>query len=294
MALAAALLSASLAAATAVGAENGSDERPSEQEVEARLRDAQKRLEDAAREIAALSAEMTRPFMDQFWMYLPGSRRAIIGVQLDPQSGREGARVKEVSPGGPAAQAGIRPGDVIVAIDGRDITGEAAAREVLKRMREVEPDSKVRLRVLRDGKPREFEVIARAPDMPKMPGFDPEAFESFQFFHGAGTLFAGMELATLTPGLGRYFGTEKGVLVIRAPKNDALQLQDGDVILAIDGREPQNGTHATRILRSYQPGEKLTLKLMRDRKPLTLEVTVPQQDTEGRRVITWRSAGASA
>src|SRR6202008_2959086 len=85
-----------------------------------------------------------------------------------------------------------------------------------------------------------------------------------------------MELATLTPQLGRYFGSDKGVLVVRAPADGALKLEDGDVILAIDGRQPSSGSHATRILASYQPGEKVTLRILRQHKTLDLEATVPE------------------
>ena len=53
-----------------------------------------------------------------------------------------------------------------------------------------------------------------------------------------------MELATLTPHLGSYFGSDKGVLVVRAPANGALQLEDGDVILAIDGADQRLARHA--------------------------------------------------
>ena len=52
--------------------------------------------------------------------------------------------------------------------------------------------------------------------------------------------------------LGGYFGVKTGVLVVRAGGNDTFKLQDGDVILAIDGREPSSAQHAGRILRSYQ------------------------------------------
>jgi S1-C subfamily serine protease len=96
----------------------------------------------------------------------------------------------------------------------------------------------------------------------------------FAGMHGS---VAGMELATLTAQLGAYFGTEKGVLVLRAPRNAAFNLQDGDVILSIDGREPTSGSHATRILASYQPGEKVKLQLMRQRKKMNVEAMVPQR-----------------
>jgi len=85
-----------------------------------------------------------------------------------------------------------------------------------------------------------------------------------------------MELVTLTPKLGSYFGTDKGVLVVRVPEKSELKLEEGDVIVNIDGRVPQNGAHAMRILRSYQSGEKLAINVLRNRKPVKLDVTVPK------------------
>jgi S1-C subfamily serine protease len=85
------------------------------------------------------------------------------------------------------------------------------------------------------------------------------------------------EFVTLTPDLGRYFGAEKGVLVARAPSDASLGLKDGDVIVAIGGREPQNGPHAMRILRSYQPGESVELRILRDRRAQTLTATIPER-----------------
>ena len=66
------------------------------------------------------------------------------------------------------------------------------------------------------------------------------------------------------------------MLVARAPAGVG-ELQDGDVIQAIGGREPQNGRHAMRILRSYQPGETVDLRILRDRKAQTVRLTVPEQ-----------------
>ena len=56
--------------------------------------------------------------------------------------------------------------------------------------------------------------------------------------------FGGMELASITPKLGAYFGTNEGVLVVQAPDNDVFKLEDGDVIQSIDGRKPDDGVHA--------------------------------------------------
>jgi S1-C subfamily serine protease len=70
---------------------------------------------------------------------------------------------------------------------------------------------------------------------------------------------------------------------VRAPKSDIYKLQDGDVILNIDGRVPTSGSQVTRILRSYQSGETLTLHIMRERKAMDLQITLPDERERARR-----------
>jgi S1-C subfamily serine protease len=272
------IVAGALAASGTLAAQESAPE-----DLDAKLEAARERLEQAAHEVAELSAEIGRPVMDRFMMLGDGPRRAIIGVELE--SGKEGVKVKDVSPGGPASNAGIRAQDVIVMVNGTEVKGDSA-REVARIMRKVEPESKVSVRVLREGKPKDFIVIARPafglferaphpPGAPEPPDFDFDTPMTFmRSFRGN---FADMELASLTPGLGRYFGTEEGVLVVRAPEEDAFRLEDGDVILSIDGRKPTSGSHATRILRSYQPGEKITLRVMRQKKAIDLNVTLPER-----------------
>jgi hypothetical protein len=84
-----------------------------------------------------------------------------------------------------------------------------------------------------------------------------------------------MELVELSPGLGRYFGTDSGLLVVRAPSDPALKLEDGDVIRRIGGREPGSVSHAMRILRSYEEGEALELEIMREQRSRRLDVQIP-------------------
>jgi hypothetical protein len=183
------------------------------------------------------------------------------------------------------------------------VKGDKAVRQVLHQMAKIDPDSKVKLTVIRDGKAHEFTVTARPgpgrfarmppPFLRREPGppggapsgapFENFAFRDFDFappimIHGP---LGDLELVSLTPQLGSYFGTDKGVLVVRAPKEDGFKLEDGDVILAIDGREPTSGSHATRILSSYQPGEKISLKLMRQHKTVVVETTLPEMQVSG-------------
>jgi C-terminal processing protease CtpA/Prc len=256
-------------------------------DLDAKLADARARLEEAAHEVAELSSQMSGPLVDHMTaIYGQWPPRAVLGVQLDERSGKEGARIQEVSPGGAAAEAGLHVGDVITEINGTDVKGDRSARQVMKAMRSVEPDSKVKVRVTRDGKSQDFVVTARhgmtflgmhEPPIPPMPPLPPGIRDGGGVF--GPMIIRGplgeMELVSLTPQLGRYFGTDKGVLVVRAPKD--FKLEDGDVILAIDGREPTSGSHATRILGSYQPGEKIAIKLMRQQKTVNVQTTLPER-----------------
>jgi S1-C subfamily serine protease len=277
---------------------------PNKAETEKELEAARERLERAAREVAELSAKLGDRAAVRTMRIDGAERRAIIGVQIDPSSDQSGARVREVSPGGPAAEAGIQTGDVIVAIDGKSIAGrDDSGAELVRQMRGVMPDQKLKVRVLRDGKPKDFTVDARSrppatfmfrmdPEspMPPIPPLPPEAFSGgpesvFDFLGSWRGELSGLELASLTPKLGSYFGAKSGVLVVRAPENSPYKLEDGDVIQSIDGREPTSGAHALRILRSYQSGEKVQLKVLRQRKSMTLDALVPEREKNERKRV---------
>jgi hypothetical protein len=254
--------------------------------LQARLDAARERMEVAAQQLAALSAQMSGPMAQHFEAF-GGPPPALIGVQLARESRADGARVSEVSPGGPAEQAGVRAGDVIVAVNGTDVRGKESARRVVELLHDVKPGDSVKLRISRDGKLRDLAVTARpgvhdfffatrpwprirVPDLPDFKGLS--AWGGPMIISGP---VADMELAKLTPGLGRYFGTASGVLVVRAPPDGALGLQDGDVILSIDGRRPIDSSHVIRILSSYDPGEKMTLEVLRLHRKISVATTVP-------------------
>src|SRR5688500_13260100 len=260
------------------------------------LEEARERLDKAAREVAELSGKLGAHARHEIRLIEGGPRRAVLGVQIESDPSNKGARVLSVSPGGPAAEAGLRDKDIIIAVDGDPLEGSAPDRALLRRMRDVKPEQKVKVAVLRNGKKHDYVVIAR-PGMHEDQMFNvrvPEAGVMSGAFGAAGGgpfvqhfrsfwpgEFEGLELATITPKLGAYFGVSDGVLVVQAPKDDAFKLEDGDVLQAIDGRKPDNGPHALRILRSYGSGEKLNVTVLRQRKPVTLAVTMPERKDMG-------------
>ncbi|WP_129785485.1 trypsin-like peptidase domain-containing protein [Promicromonospora panici] len=88
----------------------------------------------------------------------------IIGVLLDPSYQGEGVQVSEeaqqgtpaVTPGGPADQAGVEPGDVILSIDGRPVS---VADELIVAIRAKAPGDPVTLQVRSGGDEREVRVV---------------------------------------------------------------------------------------------------------------------------------------
>ncbi|HEY0681077.1 MAG TPA: PDZ domain-containing protein [Steroidobacter sp.] len=290
-------VAAAVATASVTAAEVEKKSAESQAEIEKKLEDARRRLDVAAREVAELSMSMSDHAVPAI-RHITGfsSPRAMLGINLGPRGEDlpEGVAVVSVSPGGAAESAGLKAGDVLLAIGEKQLkrTEDLSAREVLmQEMGNVKPGEKVKLRYRRDNKVATATVTAQAADrlfaVPSVaavrgkfaaPGFP---FPPLVALRAAG-VFGSAELVPLTPKLGQYFGTEKGLLVVRAPADSRFKLEDGDVIVDIDGRTPSSPSHAFRILGSYQAGEKLTLNVLRQKKKMSFDITVPDEPSAGR------------
>jgi S1-C subfamily serine protease len=85
----------------------------------------------------------------------------------------------------------------------------------------------------------------------------------------------GLNLAPLNADLGRYFGTDKGVLVIAADNDSLPGIRAGDVITNIAGETVNRPEDALRALRDQESGKDVAIKLLRDRKTLALNMKAP-------------------
>ena len=228
----------------------------------------------------------------------PGAQRvaprAALGISIAGPEGRgdgggdEGVHVVGVNPGGPAAAAGVEPGDVLLSIDGKALKpegGRSPQQVLMEHMRTVNPGDKVALEYRRDGRTARADLVAQPFNppaygrfmeaLPLPDGWAPGILDRGRAFLRGGGVFGDLELAPMTPKLGQYFGTDKGLLVLRAPRDSRLGLEEGDVIVDIAGRIPAGADHAMRILESYRAGEKLTINVMRMKKKVAVNIDVP-------------------
>ncbi|HEY7076702.1 MAG TPA: trypsin-like peptidase domain-containing protein [Solirubrobacteraceae bacterium] len=90
--------------------------------------------------------------------------RAFLGVSTTAAADANGARVVRVVPGGPAAKAGLRAGDEIVAVGGRPVRGPD---ELTAQIARRKPLDRTQITILRDGDRRTLTVtLARRPETP--------------------------------------------------------------------------------------------------------------------------------
>jgi len=236
-------------------------------------------------------------------------RRARLGVTVNlraSDSDSIGATLSAVTPGGPAAKAGLKSGDIVTRIDGNSLTASDNFKrqmdESLPGIRLVEyasrlqPNDTISVEYRRDGTRHtaslvtgdevltlevfpdggEFSVQAPSITMERTPFRGmirgeqlPGGGMSYSLAFGGGPL-ADLELAPLNPDLGQYFGTTEGVLVINVPGASSLGVKGGDVILSVDGRKATGPNSLLRILRSYDEGDSFKLDIMRNKSRTTV------------------------
>ena len=143
-----------------------------------------------------------------------------------------GVVITDVWPGGPAQRAGLKVGDVILAVGGEAVNDEGGATYQFGSRR---PGETVPVRILRDGDERNLTVRAEAA-----PGGQGDA----RTISGANP-FQGATVANLSPavadeiGVDPFAGKGGGVVVTRVAQGFAQQagLKPGDMVREINGRQ---------------------------------------------------------
>jgi serine protease Do len=187
--------------------------------------------------------------------------------KLPANSASDAAFVKEVVPNGPAAKAGLRPGDVITKIDTRAIEGPS---DVVEYVSSKPVGSKVTVAYVREGRAQTMQVT--------LGEYPSKAEQIAQSQEDVKQDIVGVHLQDLSPDISRYFGlpeNSKGALITEvAPGSRAARagLNAEDVILEVNRKAVGSAQEAAAAFQA-NAGQTLLLKVRRG--AATRMVTVP-------------------
>jgi len=202
--------------------------------------------------------------------------RGSIGVRFTPSDtnsarsllkaygAEHGVFVQDVAPGGPAEKAGVKAGDIILAINGVPVKNGG---DLVERVTATPVGTAVKLTVLREGKKQDYQVVvadlARVfPDQ-----FGSGRSEENPRSEGTQAKF-GITIENLTAAKRDNMGLKQsgGVLISDVEASsfaDDIGIQKGDVLVEIN-RQPVNSVDdVKRIQESLRPGQAVAFRIMR-------------------------------
>ena len=181
--------------------------------------------------------------------------------------GEKGALVAEVMKGSPAEKAGVKRGDVIVAVDGNKVEDSGHLRNFVASAR---VGGKVKLDILRENKKVSIDVtIGELPKEAGAAGGEPTGGES---------ALSGVTVQDLTPDMMERLGLDKdtkGVLVVNIEQGSAAEdagLMRGDVILSVDRNPVGNVKEYDRLVSKLGKDESVLLLINRQGMDLWMSI----------------------
>ncbi len=170
--------------------------------------------------------------------------RGVVGIFIyeDDETEAGGAKIETVMPGSPAEKARLKPGDVVVSMNGKGVKSPA---DLAKRLRKVKAGDEITLKVTREEFEREVKLKADAhPD-------------------------AAVEAAAMKPYLGIFavnFSGRKGFgvdEVVTGSPAEKAGFKKGDAVLEINGKQVGRTEDLSKALEGKKPGDKLAFVVER-------------------------------
>ncbi len=192
-----------------------------------------------------------------------GKQGASLGIAVEPGANepeQNGVVVMQVFPGGPAAKAGVRKGDVITKADNKEVDEVGTLVNFLGSHK---PGDKVTLHVKRNGKEKDVSVTLES----RAESFAGEEQEEAQEQGGgAKAAFLGVQTSPEA--------TQKGALVTEVmPKSPAAKagLRTGDVITRVDNQAINNARDLVQTIRKAEVGKDVTITAQRGDKSVEVK-----------------------
>jgi len=224
--------------------------------------------------------------------------RGWVGVSIS-QNEKGQVEVGEVEKESPAELVKLEEGDIILSIDGKKIT---SAQAFVSEIRSRKPGQDIKLEVERKGKTSEVKVklgeypeaearrelayrfprlFPERPEAPEKRYAVPEVFKTFPGWEKR--KYIGVYLEPTTKQLLEFFGVKEGsgLLVNQLTKGAPAEkagLKVGDVLVRADGKKLASTSDLSELIQDRKKGEKVKIDLVRDKKPMSLEVEVEEEE----------------
>jgi photosystem II stability/assembly factor-like uncharacterized protein len=176
------------------------------------------------------------------------------GAVMDPAPEKGGAKLVSVTADSPAAKAGLKDGDVVTKVGDKAVTSDD---DLIASYASNKAGDKLKLTVLRDKKEQVIEITlgTRPGEAPAAPATPP------------------VPSVGITQGRGQSPGVLVGSVTDGGPAAKA-GIQDGDLIVEVDGKKVENIDGQRAVLATKKEGDKVKFKLKRGEETKELEVTL--------------------
>lgn len=176
-----------------------------------------------------------------------------------------GVLIADVFKGGPADKAGLKEGDVVLTVDGREVFDDRGMKFIAATKAEGETAS---LAVLRGGQPRQISIKMAAP-----PGTSKAEVVQVQ----GSNPFAGAVVVELSPALGEELGVDAyngGMWVYSVPPRTIARnvgFQPGDIVREINGKTIRTKADFDSALKAAEAAPPATWRLATERNGQRIE-----------------------
>jgi len=168
----------------------------------------------------------------------------------------EGVLVADVVPGDPADEAGIRPKDIIIEINGQSVK---TSRDLTTRIANIGVGETVKIKVLRNRKKKIFNVkIGKRPDVLASTGDTKKQHENE----------LGFRVSNITPQISQRFNIREdaGLIVVAVkPAGKAAEagIIQGDIIIEINRNKIKSLENFKDTIEKTKKGDKITFLIQR-------------------------------